>query len=527
MKAEYSDAPMENGEGTSTESRCLHYILGGQVTDFFDSVWQVSCAVFTMPPLLSAVAAAAADVPGSDPALPQPAWNLEQVQENPIRELIKHGFTVLTDLMEQTHRRQSPHGAVVLENNAPLLFRNRQMVPMEERHQYSYADANSSNNSSSSSNGSSTTTTNLWAAFLDGCSVVLNHADLQSPWLAALCTDLQLSVPHAYVNAYITPPASQAVAAHADDRDVFIVQVYGRKRWTVYETVPITYPFPHEQVGKDDLPVPEAVLKGPVLLQRTLAPGDVLYMPRGHVHQAVSCDDCCSFHVTVALATHDWSLTGLLGAASQSVFSQQVDFRQAVNRQWGRHSGPVDPDTVAALQSQLDRAIQLLREEVTVDSIDAALRNKYQRHNQRAAFLRQPLLQGYTSCSAVTTTAVVGREAASTVTLSTRLRAATDDEKRNLIRQQAMILASNASTDAAADDDDKTRQRGLHVRNEIYEGIFEMIQHLKQQPTVHCTVRQLRSLVLANFESAALICDLTLLSMARRCVELGALAIQK
>ena len=43
---------------------------------------------------------------------------------------------------------------------------------------------------------------NYFAAYLDGCSVVINHADGQSPWLAALCDDLQQggTFPHACAN---------------------------------------------------------------------------------------------------------------------------------------------------------------------------------------------------------------------------------------------------------------------------------------------------------------------------------------
>ena len=85
---------------------------------------------------------------------------------------------------------------------------------------------------------------NLFAAYLDGCSIVLNHADWSSPWIAALCEDLQRSFPHAYANVYITPPSSQAVRAHADDRDVIVIQVAGKKAWTVYSKIPIPFPYP-------------------------------------------------------------------------------------------------------------------------------------------------------------------------------------------------------------------------------------------------------------------------------------------
>lgn len=35
-------------------------------------------------------------------------------------------------------------------------------------------------------------------------------------------------------NAYLTPPGSQGFAPHYDDIDAFILQLEGRKRWSLY-----------------------------------------------------------------------------------------------------------------------------------------------------------------------------------------------------------------------------------------------------------------------------------------------------
>jgi ribosomal protein L16 Arg81 hydroxylase len=497
------------GDDPEPESRSLEYILDGKVAEFFDVVWQESCAIFPQKLPLAK----------NDELGP---WNWGRIQENPVYALVQHGFLVLTDLMEQS-TVPSPHESMSDEFQ-PLLFRNQQLISLEERAQYSYADDSSD--------------TNLWAAFLNGCSVVINHVDTRSPWIAALCNDLQTSVPHAYANAYITPPHSQTVPAHADDRDVFIIQVYGRKNWTIYRNVPIPYPYPHEQVGKsDDLPVPEAVLSGPILIQRTLSPGDVLYMPRGYVHEASSCDDCCSFHVTLAIATHDWTLAGLLASAAQSVLTRKIDYRKAMPRQLGRqrtHSATGrDTTKEEELQRQLDEAFRMLRNEFTLDNINTALSRKYERHNQRAAVMREQLFEykdgkiaGVAVASNVPVRSAVGRAAASRVTLSTGLRAATAQEKADLLAAQQYTLSPSKSA---------LPQRGLHVRTEIYEHVLNIIQYLKSDPSRICELRRLKAIVLPTMHgsdnsndrihSGDSLCELTLLSMARRCVELGALAV--
>lgn len=490
------------------ESFTLLHMLGGTEQDvhaFFDQVWQISCAVYNVN-----VALPSGNDADSNDGKVDAQFDSLLVQQNPLKELIRQGWNVLVDLMDQ-HHRQRFHESQQWEDNAfqeectPLLFHNQEIVDIKEQ-QSKYGHVRKHND----------TIINLWAAFLDGCSVVLNHADLQSPWIAVMCEDIQKSLPHAYANVYITPAGLQTAPAHADDRDVFVIQVYGRKKWKVYQRIPIAYPYPHEQVGKTlQNPVPDDVMHGPILIERTLCPGDVLYMPRGYVHEAQSCEDCCSFHVTVAIATHDWTLAGLLMSANESIFLRQLEFRKAIDRQWGR-SMAVDERVVNQVQGQLDDAIRMLREEVTTESIDMAMRNKYIRHNERAAAIRKPLIEFYASpklsmSSSATRSVVVGRDAMKFVTMSSYVRAATEGEKAKIMNIRQPQKA----------------QRGLHVREEIYDGIIEILQKLRQtdeKGMTHVRVKRLRSLISPE-KMSPMICDLTLLSFVRRCVELGALAL--
>jgi len=69
------------------------------------------------------------------------------------------------------------------------------------------------------------------AALRDGASCVVNHAEYIWAPFTKLCMDLRKSLAHVYANSYVTPPGTQAVPAHADDRDVFIVQLCGCKQW--------------------------------------------------------------------------------------------------------------------------------------------------------------------------------------------------------------------------------------------------------------------------------------------------------
>jgi hypothetical protein len=112
------------------------------------------------------------------------------------------------------------------------------------------------------------------AAYLDGSSLIVNHAERCSAGVHALCAALRHDVPHAFANMYLTPPHARAVDAHADDRDVLVLQLEGSKRWRVWPVPPVVRPTAHEQVGKAELPVPAAVWAA-TPQELTLARGDV------------------------------------------------------------------------------------------------------------------------------------------------------------------------------------------------------------------------------------------------------------
>ena len=276
------DDVKENGN-PSPPSAFLKEILGGRMTinDFFTTVWQQKAVVF---PFM-----------GQRPLCHSydGSWNDEAMKSSILKEIVHQGWSLLIDILHQSEREQakveeknnnggSGTPAPGLDHQVPIIFHNLQPLPREDIEEL-YGQS-------------------VFGPYLNGCSIVINHGDLLSPWIAAVCNDLQASLPHAYANCYLTPPNSQAVPAHADDRDVLVVQLVGSKNWQVFQNVPVPYPYPHEQVGKDGIPVPSSVLDGPMAISTTLQPGDVLYMPRGFVHQA-QCSDSLSFHMTGTSST--------------------------------------------------------------------------------------------------------------------------------------------------------------------------------------------------------------------------------
>jgi lysine-specific demethylase/histidyl-hydroxylase NO66 len=139
----------------------------------------------------------------------------------------------------------------------------------------------------------------LWDRFGAGATIVLNSLQRYWPPVSRFCRDLESSLNHAVqANAYVTPPHEQGLNVHYDTHDVFVLQLAGTKQWKLFGegmTLPLASQHGSSTLTFDD----------PPQAQMTLAPGDCLYVPRGHLHAAQS-GDHVSVHLTVGILTFTW-----------------------------------------------------------------------------------------------------------------------------------------------------------------------------------------------------------------------------
>ncbi len=145
---------------------------------------------------------------------------------------------------------------------------------------------------------------------------------MQQRWqsIALLCRSLEgvFRCP-VHANLYLTPAGAQGFDVHFDAHEVFVLQLEGRKTWRLYEPVR-TLPLPNERfkVPRDQL--------GPVR-EVHLEPGDLLYLPRGHVHEAFTAEEA-SMHLTVGVHVYRW--VDLLHEALASLAQREERFRESV-----------------------------------------------------------------------------------------------------------------------------------------------------------------------------------------------------
>jgi hypothetical protein len=157
------------------------------------------------------------------------------------------------------------------------------------------------------------------AAYRNGYTVILTKLHRRLASIGIRCRALDQSAVRAGIplsqaigaNLYITPARSKGFPIHWDNHDVIIIQLRGRKSWRVFGPPPL-----HASEDSDDDylsgdgritrfagKIPESDLSEPQ--EFSLSPGDVLYVPYGHCHDART-DGIESWHLSISVYTWTW-----------------------------------------------------------------------------------------------------------------------------------------------------------------------------------------------------------------------------
>jgi hypothetical protein len=139
----------------------------------------------------------------------------------------------------------------------------------------------------------------LQAAYQSGATLSLPGFHRAWRPLAELAGEVESYVNHGvHTNIYLTPRQSQGFDPHYDTHEVFVLQVFGRKHWKIFDSLVElphqSQPF-HPSMHKPSTPV----------LELDLEPGDLLYVPRGVVHTTQTLDEA-SAHVTLGISIYTY-----------------------------------------------------------------------------------------------------------------------------------------------------------------------------------------------------------------------------
>lgn len=197
-----------------------------------------------------------------------------------------------------------------------------------------------------------------------GASIVVQGLDERDRALQRLCqalaTELSASL---QVNVYLTPAGARGLGEHYDTHDVFVVQVEGAKRWRV-RPGPIALPCEHQ-------PPCGALAASEPIDEFVLRRGDVLYVPRGLVHEVIA-EDGPSLHLTIGVHPLTWA--HLIRAAVDDLFARDARFREGLPPGFTRAPATREraaarlDELLVALGEGLDRGVML------EDAAEAVLR---------------------------------------------------------------------------------------------------------------------------------------------------------
>ena len=197
----------------------------------------------------------------------------------------------------------------------------------------------------------------VYAHFRSGKTLIhagLNHT---RPNLRRLCGMLtaRFAAPSEAV-AYLTPAGQQGARAHSDPSDVYVIQLEGTKHWQVWATPE------SRRLGIDrDYTLAEL---GQPILDVSLRPGDVLYVPYGTPHVAAA-EEQVSLHVTVVSLARTWAQ--LLLPILEQVLDGHEEFWPA----------PYPGDDPATLTTEVRKKVDALIDQLQTVDLAAALDQRF------------------------------------------------------------------------------------------------------------------------------------------------------
>lgn len=141
---------------------------------------------------------------------------------------------------------------------------------------------------------------------------------------------------------YLTPAGSQGFAPHWDDIEAYVLQIEGKKRWRLYAPTAPNHILP--RYSSRDFTQGEL---GQCILDVVLKPGDLLYMPRGTVHQAEALPESHSLHLTLSCnQQRTWAvyMEELLPKAIKVAAQEHLRLRKCLPRDMSEFMGCMHSD---------------------------------------------------------------------------------------------------------------------------------------------------------------------------------------
>lgn len=214
----------------------------------------------------------------------------------------------------------------------------------------------------------------IWNKYQEGCSIRLLNPQTYSKNVWKLCSILQEFF-HSFVgaNVYLTPPNSQGFAPHYDDIEAFILQLEGKKIWKVYSPLDEETTLPRyssKNFKRKDL-------TSPPINTFELEPGDLLYFPRGFIHEGRTTANEHSLHITISCSqkhTFGDLFETLIPQAISVAMQEDLDYRESLPLSYLNYMGLVNQESNDARREEfLNKIKNLFSKLINYVNVDLAV----------------------------------------------------------------------------------------------------------------------------------------------------------
>eukprot|EP00163_Fabomonas_tropica_P023869 TRINITY_DN41340_c0_g1_i1.p1 TRINITY_DN41340_c0_g1~~TRINITY_DN41340_c0_g1_i1.p1 ORF type:complete len:543 (+),score=86.64 TRINITY_DN41340_c0_g1_i1:111-1631(+) len=221
---------------------------------------------------------------------------------------------------------------------------------------------------------------NTWGPFEEGCTIRVLHPQTFNTSVWHLNSTLEEHFGCVVgANVYLTPEGTQGFAPHFDDVDVFIVQTEGSKRWRLYPSVSDAWvlgrlssgDFHHNELGEPFMDV-------------VLEQGDLLWLPRGTIHEAKAQTDGHSTHLTISTnqktSWYDF-LKIVMDRSLRTALQRDLEFRRELPSDVAQymgfmHASQTDEDLVAKRKAFFEKTVNMIISTLSSETVDDATDNR-------------------------------------------------------------------------------------------------------------------------------------------------------
>lgn len=158
--------------------------------------------------------------------------------------------------------------------------------------------------------------------YLNGQTTILNSVEDFDPAVAQLTRSIECDMgARVQVNSYLTPASAQGFHPHYDTHDVLVAQIEGEKKWRIYGADSVC---PLQDMTDGDPKLRESAQPPEEIYLR---PGDLLYIPRGWIHEAET-NKQPSLHLTLGI--HPPLGKDLLSSALEVLVNRHPELRETL-----------------------------------------------------------------------------------------------------------------------------------------------------------------------------------------------------